>query len=93
MPRPRPSLAEHNLDLLERLASRLGVGEESLNRGADAEHAEYDEELPGDVFEAGRNEEPDCEVEEPWNCQQREYQVIMLTEERTSSQPKPMPFR
>jgi len=65
MPRLRPSLAEHDFNFFERLASRLGIGEEGLNGGADAEHAEDDEELPGDVFEARWDEETDCEVEEP----------------------------
>jgi len=65
MPRLWSSFAEHQFNLLERLASCLGISEKSLDGGANTEDAEDDEELPGDVLEAGRNEESNGEVEKP----------------------------
>ena len=65
LPRPDGAVGEEQFDLLDRLAGRLGIRQEGLDGGAEAEHAEDDEELPADVLKGGRDEEADCEVEEP----------------------------
>ncbi len=65
VPGARSVWPEEDLDLLEGLPGGLGVGEEGLDGGAEAEGAEDDEELPGDAGEGGGDEESDCEVEEP----------------------------
>lgn len=65
LPWPRPALTEHELDLLNRLARRLGVRQPRLDRSAETQHAEDDECFPADVVERGRDEEADGEIEEP----------------------------
>ena len=65
VPRLGPTLTEHELDLLDALPGRLGIGEVGLDGGAEAQHPEDDECFPADVVEGGRDEEADCEIEEP----------------------------
>ena len=65
LPRPHGSLGKQHFNLLNRLARRLRIRQKRLDRGAETQDAEDDEEFPGDVFESGRDEEADGEVEEP----------------------------
>lgn len=61
---PGPDVAfEDDVDLLERLAARLRVGEEDVEEHDGAEGAEDHVRLPVDVGECGGDEEGEGEVE------------------------------
>lgn len=65
VPRLWTARPEQLFDFLEGLARGLGVREERLRGGSEAEYAENDERLPGNVVECRRDEETEGEVEEP----------------------------
>lgn len=71
LPRQRPyvlgpeRIRKHILDLLERLARRLGEREEDVHEHGEVEDAEDDVGFPLDVFEGGRDEVAEGEVEGP----------------------------
>ena len=56
---------EHLLNILERLSSRLGEQEESVNSHGETEDTEDDVDAPLDVDESGWDEVGEGEVEDP----------------------------
>ena len=62
---PWPLRCKQGLDLLERLARRLGEGEEDVHQHREIEHPEDDVRLPLDVDKGGRDEVAEGEIEGP----------------------------
>ena len=65
MPGSWAALAEHDFDFFKGLSTGFGIGEEGLHSGAEAEHAEDDECLVGDIGKGRGDKESKGEVKEP----------------------------
>jgi hypothetical protein len=79
MPRFRAAFSEHFFNFFECLSSRFWIREEGLDSGAEAKRPEDNEEFPRDIREGGRDEETDCEVEEPKNQRLECVHVLVMS--------------